>query len=1164
MSCPNRCTGVALFLPMLCCLLVGFSACGGHRDQADGVTGSAPNIEDTGQVGLQLPADGAQRRDATVKSDTEAGSDARQELDSAQTLNRDAEPDGSGPADSSLVDGMSGVPDLLVRYPDVSVSWDALEDDVTLNDPDDAESPGPDAAPIADASITSETDATLPPETRLGVCTPAVTECDGANRRVCRADGSGWEVVGCLCGCANGVCRAAECVAEQMRCLAGQAQTCGQDGCGWVTQSDCALGCDAQGQRCLTCTSNERKCVGTDQHTCNGDGTAWVSAPCALGCNATVGSCNLCKPGDTRCNDDSSQQTCGLDGKWASAVACDHGCAVSFGKAVCRLCEAGTARCGEKEWLQRCTADGLYWQSELACKAGCNTARGECNLCFPGSKSCHDDAIQVCNADGEAWTATTTCEHGCRSDIAECRVCTEGATRCDGNMLQICGSIGHAWTGEANCVAGCLTTKTGAVCVDAGRFAMVANGDSHSCAILEDSGDIWCWGFNRDGRLGLSQAGQLWGGSDVAKPRRIASLGGGWKHLAAAGSRTCAIGKDDTLWCWSGNLWYTDIIDYTPGPTRTDVPVQFGTETWRTISLSYNHSCGIRQDRTLRCWGDNSNGQLGNGSTESSELPVVPGADPQQQWLAVSAGGNFSCAIKQLQDGVGGPLYCWGRRDVRIDFVATETTSPTLIGAESDRWTSVAVGATYVCGIKSDKRLWCWGSNIFGAVTDGALSQGSYHGPVQVGDGAWLSVEVSAARLCGRRLGADGNSVELVCWGSWNWGENAPAPFVSVHADASWRQLSVGYDHACAIREDHSLWCWGSTLYGQVGAGRLGYQPLPTKVSHTHPWSTLSGRCAIDSNKKLYCWAFPYPNQPTQIDASDWIAVSSADGTRCGIRSDRSMWCWGNNSKGSLGVGPGVQFNEIPQRVTATADDQWVAVVTSGSHTCALQQDQSLWCWGENGDGQVGDASQTRRFLPTAVAPETKWAKVAVGLQRTFALDSAGHLWAWGAYSSFGKSSTPVQLGDQLWHDVGSGPYATCALTDAGALSCWEKVLISPPVQLEYPGMALFGNINWSALSRACALTSDGVLHCQGKNFWGENGDGTLKASGLVFASTVFSNPPQSWRATSAIWGATGLQANCAIDSDGTLYCWGRNSEGQLGLGFDAYMRSLTQVTVAP
>lgn len=404
------------------------------------------------------------------------------------------------------------------------------------------------------------------------------------------------------------------------------------------------------------------------------------------------------------------------------------------------------------------------------------------------------------------------------------------------------------------------------------------------CGLAGDQ--AFCWGAIDDGALGNGVT------TTLMVPTRI----GGDTWTALAGSQgQCGLRSDGALMCWGDADDFG--VSYGVGFGNGDpvwAPTRLGTDTWSAVAGSNSifpalAMCAIRSGQ-LHCWGDNTTGELGIGTTDGpqrSPVAVNVGNVPSgTQWIEVAV-GDHTCAITST-----GTLWCWGANDSGQLGTGTTSDVPTLAPsvALGGTWLHVAVttydfDAAMTCGIRTDHTLWCWGKDQPPTATQHVV-------PTQVGsDGSWASVSMgptfdtagnAAATICAVRL--DGT---LWCWGLWlgdgTTTSSSTVP-VQIGTDADWSSVSVGGE-ICATRTGGTLWCWANT--GLLGDG----EP-----------------------RSLDALEFPVrATRPKQIGRdTDWRVVqtnASLGEISCAIKTDGSLWCWG------LGAAPIPGFVTTPQPV---------------------------------------------------------------------------------------------------------------------------------------------------------------------------------------------------------------------------------------------------------
>lgn len=357
-----------------------------------------------------------------------------------------------------------------------------------------------------------------------------------------------------------------------------------------------------------------------------------------------------------------------------------------------------------------------------------------------------------------------------------------------------------------------------------------------------------------------------------------------------------------------------------------------GSSDWKVIAAGGFHTCGIRTNGRLYCWGDNSSGRLGTGDTTARLAPaeVAGGAT---NWTSVSLGAWFTCARKST-----GRLYCWGYnyRGQLGNGTTNESHVPVEVAGGWTNWTTVVAGAFHVCGRRSTGRLYCWGSNNYSQLGDATTTDRLV--PTQVAGGwtNWTSVSSGMSQTCGRR-----STGRLYCWGSnlaGGVGDGTTTPRLTPTQVAggwtNWTSVSVGANHACGRRSTGRLYCWGYNGNGAVGDSTNGQRFVPTQVAGA---------------------------------ATDWSAVSTGNAHTCARKVSGRLFCWGSGTKGQLGNNQYVD-QWAPVEVAGGATD-WSLLSLGQEYSCALTKSLRAYCWGYGIGGQLGaGVAEMQRAFPDEVA----------------------------------------------------------------------------------------------------------------------------------------------------------------------------------------------------
>jgi alpha-tubulin suppressor-like RCC1 family protein len=344
-----------------------------------------------------------------------------------------------------------------------------------------------------------------------------------------------------------------------------------------------------------------------------------------------------------------------------------------------------------------------------------------------------------------------------------------------------------------------------------------------------------------------------------------------------------------------------------------------------------------------------------------NSAPVKVGVS-DSGWADVSVGGLHTCAIK-----TNGKLFCWGYSQ----FDNNSSLVPMQEGTGATDWLTVAAGCNCTCAIKTNGKLFCWGDNYQGGLGNNSTLDSLV--PVQESTGGTDWVRISASdNACA--IKTDGT---LFCWGNNEYGQLGNNSTLESHVPVQestratdWAAVSANGGRTCALKTNGTVFCWGYNG-PQLDTNLIDFSTVPVQEStFATDWAAVSAgdlyTFAIKTNGKLFCWGGPDPAQE-YTDATDWANVSSGDLYRCAIKTNGTLFCWGNNDKGQLGNNS-TEYGHIPVQESTGATD-WTRVSAGcGDTTCAIKTDGTLFCWGNNMFGQLGNNSKTDSHVPVQVS----------------------------------------------------------------------------------------------------------------------------------------------------------------------------------------------------
>ena len=668
-------------------------------------------------------------------------------------------------------------------------------------------------------------------------------------------------------------------------------------------------------------------------------------------------------------------------------------------------------------------------------------------------------------------------------------------------------------------------------------ISAIQTGYYHSLALKND-GTVFAWGYNVNGQIGIGNT------QNQPLPIQVANLSG-ITSIASSGYHSLALKNDGTVWAWgladAGQLGDPTGYNYEP------IEV-LGVNNVTSIATGDRHSLALKNDGTLWAWGSNSTGQLGNGTADGNSNTVPTEVSGISNVSTIAATYDSSFILKN-----DGTVWAWGSNSDGLlgDGTGVDSYVPIQpIGATNV--TSLSVGYGHPFLFKSNNTVLAWGWNYTGQLGDGTtnsalspivtlLPQVSIDGNSCTNTTVFSNTQISCTTPAGT-AGAKDISVYVEGYYTGNLSSaftyNAPFALTSVTPNngstaggtsitlngsgflntPSHLQISIGGSNCTSINVVSSTQVTCVTPSagitgakdvvvtngdGQIATLTGGYTYTGSICSIT-PLSPSSGSTLGGTNVTLTGSGF----------VNQFTKVAGGYGHSLALKDDGTVWSWGMNNKGQLGDGTTTQ-RLTPVQVSGLSGITSIAANTYQSF--ALKNDGTVWAWGDNGYGQLGDGTTTDRLTPVQVSGLSGITSINAGTFHSLALKNDGTVWAWGdnGYGQLGDGTTTQQL---------------------------------TPVQVS--GLSGVTNIH-TGYNNSFASKSDGTTWAWGWNNSGQLGDGTTTTTSTAVQVSNISN-------ITSITGGYGY--SIALKNDGTVWSWGENSVGQLGDGTTTNRSTAVQV----
>lgn len=700
---------------------------------------------------------------------------------------------------------------------------------------------------------------------------------------------------------------------------------------------------------------------------------------------------------------------------------------------------------------------------------------------------------------------------------------------------------------------GTSARSAAAAAMPAFRPVVVSAGFGLFAAVLPD-GSVWNWGMQANGvqatapsripelkeMTGVSVQyntgfavrfdGRVWGWG----ARYLGSLGDGPRPIepyvppalnptltgiiSVAAGTNCglALAADGTVWGWGGNSdGQVGTLAADPVAQLTPIPLE-NLSGVSAIAHGGIHCLALRSDGLVFSWGANYHGELGIGSLAPAMLRAPAQVVDLNGVVAVSAGPTYSLALRQ-----DGTVWGWGENVQGVlgtgASIGALVTNPLKVAGLSDV-AGISAGGDHALALLANGRVTAWGSN-----SSGQLGTGFPSDPVpRVVVGLPLARTVAAASGASLAVAEDGST--------WTWGGNSEGQLgnstgstLAVASEAAnltgVTSIGTGRAYSMIVKTAGTAWGWGDGTDAKLGSGSAIATPVVTPVQAagltlaTQVDGSVFASMALRSDGTVHAWGSniwaqlglpagtTMSTQPAAVPGLSGITEISMGANHCLARkNDGSLWAWGLNNFGQLGNPTGGSVSYVAAPVPGIAGV--ISAAGGTNFTLALRDDGTVWSWGDGSQGQLGSGVPTP--TPFQVVQLDDVRVIAAGESHSLAIRGDGRVWAWGA-SDRGK----LGVGD---HDPRAIPAQVVGLENAIAVA--------------------------AGTYHSLALRSDGTVWA-----WGDNRDGQLGNPVAEFSLV----PVQVLDLGQVVGISTGNWHNLALKSNGTVWTWGKNDVSQAG-----------------
>lgn len=700
----------------------------------------------------------------------------------------------------------------------------------------------------------------------------------------------------------------------------------------------------------------------------------------------------------------------------------------------------------------------------------------------------------------------------------------------------------------------------------------ISANNQYSIALKSD-GTVWAWGHGGNGQLGNGSTSNRNIPTQVSSLTNVKSITAGYIHALA-------VKEDGTVWAWGYNAHYQLGVGNTSNYTT---PIQISAlSNVKELAAGYYHSMALKEDGTVWTWGYGNNHQLGTGSTGYSTTPAQ--VTSINAVKSIKAGYNHSMALKE-----DGTVWTWGYGYYGQLGVGNTSTYAYPQKTNLSNVEKIGSGFYHSMAIKSDGTVYAWGYNAHGQLGDGTTTQRTY--PIQItslsnvldisgGHSSSIAIKDKSISTCGYnaygQIG-DGTTTQ----------RNTPVKVLDIEVkpiviETSFDNNNIFYNPDYSFTPSTNIFAPSNEITCSFYLDNLE-TPLETKVLTNPETNTQVSFQDIDLttlSEGIHTVKFEIIDDTGQSDSksidieimiedinapSGFLQVATGDQHAVLLKADGTVWTWGYNNAGQVGNGTFVNSFE-PIKVDSL--ENVVAIAANYNYSMALKADGTVWTWGYNGHGELGNGTTSSSSIPVQVSGLTDIKSIAAGYLHAFAIKEDGTVWGWGYNSHYqlGINNTtqyhsPVK--NNYLSDVKAikaGRYHSMALKEDGTVWTWGY---GNTHQLGT------GNSGYSTTPAKVTNISDvkeiraGFQHSMALKTdgtvwtWGYNGHGELGHGN----TSNYTYPTKVSSLSSVLHIGAGYYESMAIKSDGTTWAWGYNGNGRLGDGTTTNRTSPVQVS---